>query len=448
MSDRVALLGLDVGTTTVRGLRLSARRIVNATTGAPEIAEPRVESRLPARLTPYVDGDLDLERLLELVDAWTGLAPADGGGVLFTGLAARAPSAARAAEALRARAGDGVVLATTDPRLEAWVAWMARAQALSRAHPESLVVNLDIGGGTTNVAWGRAGQVVATASLYVGARHVRLDTERRVAAATPEARQIAAALDVPLSRGERMPDAAAFTAWQVRALEELVLTGACTWPWLVQSAPNGIVETPARVTLSGGVGELAAALSSGGTAEFDDLGPELARALLASPLLAAGANAPDAGQATVWGLTLHSTTLSGATVLVPRPDLLPRRDVPIIASLTARDPDAAWTAALELARLSSAGGAVEVADLGLDADGVRALGLRLAAFLEGWPADRLLVLLLRVNVGLALGGYATGWGRRPAPLIVLDQIALQGARLITLGRPTGAHIPVSFSSLC
>lgn len=462
--DRIDLIGLDVGTTTVRGLRMSARRLVNATTGFSELADARVESRLSTQLTPFVEGDLDIPALLEMVEGWLeGSAPVAGGGVLLTGLAARSPSAGAAGEALRARVGDGVVLTASDPRLEAWVAFMARAGALSRANPGRWVVNLDIGGGTTNVAWGRNGTVLRTASLYVGARHVRLEPgSRRVAAMSPEASAMCEKSRFDIRPGLHIQGdlAETFIASMILGLREFVDTGEPGVslernPFLIQSPPRGapIEDTSGSsplITLSGGVGELVHGILAGEVCPgFDDLGPEMARALAASswvgPLAAGSA---DAGLATVWGLTLHATAFSGATTYLGRPDRLPLRDLPIVARVAAGAGESAWSAALELARSTPAGAGMVIEELSDELEPVRDLGHRLFCALAGWPPEKLLVLIIRPNVGLALGQYATRWGAAPAPLVILDQMVPKEARLITLGRPMGGQVPVTFSGLC
>ena len=48
---------------------------------------------------------------------------------------------------------------------------MGNCHALSKSHPTTPILNLDIGGGTTNLALGLDGQVLATGCLFVGARH-------------------------------------------------------------------------------------------------------------------------------------------------------------------------------------------------------------------------------------------------------------------------------------
>src|SRR5205807_3300838 len=91
-----------------------------------------------------------------------------------TGLAARAATAAAAVGLVRRRLGDALVATADDPCLESWLAFLGSCAGLSRAQPDTPVLNLDIGGGTTNLALGRAGEVLRTGCLFVGARHVQV----------------------------------------------------------------------------------------------------------------------------------------------------------------------------------------------------------------------------------------------------------------------------------
>ena len=53
-------------------------------------------------------------------------------------------------------------------------------------------------------------------------------------------------------------------------------------------------------------------------------------------------------------------------------------------------------------------------------------GTRLCRLLRdvAFPADRPLVLFLRVNAGKTLGHYVTGWGAAPRNLIVIDELSV------------------------
>ena len=174
----VRLVGLDFGTTTSSCVVASASLMHNAVSGRKELTGIREEFRSELVFTPFKDGRLDEDRLQQYVDEW--LAAGDvtpqeifGGGALLTGLAARQENASWLMDLVRSRLGDALIATADDPCLEAWLAFQASASALSRSQPDRWVINLDIGGGTTNLAAGKNGEVMATGSLFVGARHVQ-----------------------------------------------------------------------------------------------------------------------------------------------------------------------------------------------------------------------------------------------------------------------------------
>jgi ethanolamine utilization protein EutA len=159
---------------------------------------------------------------------------------------------------------------------------------------------------------------------------------------------------------------------------------------------------------------------------------------------------PDsAGRATVYGLLRHGTEVSGSTLFLPRPELLPLADLPILGGLSDTSGDAQVRELLELVRRSARGGCLQVRLGGEGAAVVRELGQRLARVLQelAFPADHPLVLLVRENVGKVLGQYVTGWGARPLNLVVLDEISLRDAQYTHLGTPRGQVVPVSFYGL-
>src|SRR5262249_38292400 len=108
--------------------------------------------------------------------------------------------------------------------------------------------------------------------------------------------------------------------------------------------PTGLADP--IVTVSGGVGELVYSHLAGealpSTTSFGDLGIDLARRLLASPDLAQSLAAfvpACAGRAPVYGLLRHATQISGSTLFLPDPAVLPLRDVPIFGLLESSSTD-------------------------------------------------------------------------------------------------------------
>lgn len=457
--SRPRFIGLDIGSTTT-SVVVAEARIVAAPGRGPALADTHELLRSPLVFTPFAGDDLDVARLLALLDGWLAdLAPGDlvGGGVLITGLAARAPGSAALVEALRARLGRALVATARDPRLEAWLAFMGNVAALSRARPDVRYLNLDIGGGTTNMAFGTEGEVARTGSLLLGARHVQVEPGGyRVVRLTPEARRACAVLAQGAEPGRELsPDAltALLDVW-IAALEAAVRDVSSIPPELIEASIDGLPDDLVPV-FSGGVGELVYRLARGevitDVTPYGDLGLDLARRILASPVLGAALqhHAPDCGGRSVaFGLLQHATDLSGATLYLPRADVLPLCDLPIVASLTCDSNAADVASALALARAAAPGACIALALPDSSLATVRALAGALARALgvHPFPAARPLVLLASHNVGKALGGYLTAWGTgvHRDGIIVIDEVRRPGACFVHLGHPAGTIVPVSF----
>jgi ethanolamine utilization protein EutA len=460
--QRIQLVGLDIGSTTTRVAIASARVLHNAATGRSEIGQVEEQLRTEPARTPFRGDDLDQAALLAIVDAALAAGGATpgaffGGGALLTGLAARASNAAAVACALRARVGDVVVATAGDPRLEAWLAFHGNVGELSRGAPDRFVLNLDIGGGTTNLAVGRAGEVGSTGWMWIGARHVEVEPGgHRLLRCSPEARRTMQRLGFDKHRGEVLSG---------RELELLLGAWIAELEGAVTGDPRPSVDelVPAQIALpaerdqidlafSGGVGGLVYDILAGRefppTTAYGDLGIELAHRIARSPVLGARVLVPDGrGRATVYGLLRHQTQVSGSTVFLPSSRRCPTGDLPILGSLEAGVSADELVRLVALAQAARPAGAIvvrgpfdarSIRDLGRD------LGRALGAALRALPDVVPLVVLAEQDLAKALGGYASEWGRCPLPLIVLDEVSPRGAELVRIGAPHGDVVPLSF----
>lgn len=474
------LVGLDFGTTTSSALVAEAVVRRNAVTGRMELSLTRETFRSPLVFTPLENDRLDLAATLRLVDDWLarggitpGHADVGGGGALLTGLTARRENARGLVAAIRQRLGPALVATADDPCLESWLAFQGSCAPLSRRYPEQTFLHLDIGGGTTNMALGRNGDVLATGCLFVGARHVRFTPgTRRIESLSSHSKALFAALGISAGPGDDLPpdDLTRILDWYLDLLGRAV-EGRADRAHPADRPTLDHVQVPLplplpptfygdvsekQVTLSGGVGELVYAAARGaappGITPYGDLGVDLAHRLLTHPTWARHwrASLPEGGgRATVAGLLRHATRISGTSIHLPAPSLLPLTDLPIVGSLLPHADQTVLRATLELARRAPGGAAVHVRGLLPEADGVRSFGARIASVLEemAWPKDRPLVLLLESNCGKALGQCASRWGQLTLPLVVADELDLPAARWVTLGKERDGVVPVSFHGL-
>jgi ethanolamine utilization protein EutA len=468
------LLGLDFGSTTSSALIVEARVLVNCVTGRREFGPAKTLYRSQSELTPLEDERLDETRLAALIDAWlaeSGVMPQaiQAGGAIVTGLAARAQNTSAVGRLVKSRVGEALIATAGDPCLEAWLAFMGNALSLSRGEPDADFANLDIGGGTTNLAWGRGGQVHSTGCWFLGARHVQfLPGSYQIVKLSPFAERLLPALGITSASGDELSakDLATLLEFQVAALETIATGDASLVPReLLRPLEQVRCDPPpaeAIVTFSGGVGELIYRHAAGellpSTTAFGDLGIDLAKRIAGSPRLSQHVRShvpPHAGRATVAGLTIHNTELSGNTLFLPRPETLPWCDLPLLGSIAWRGHDEAAQAAeferqlrplLELAARQTSGSCLAIDCRGDDHQSVKQLGERLARLLEAmnFPADRRLVLLVSANIGKTLGQYATRWGKIRCNLAVLDEIPDRQASFVTLGRLSDQSVPLSF----
>jgi len=465
--DQLLLIGLDFGSTTSSAIISQAQVLRNCSTGRLELGRRSVVYRSMLTFTPFANNLIDEQILAGHLDRWlreSGVTPGSfaSGGVIITGLAAQKGNVAAIQALVKQRVGDALFAVAEDPCLESWLAFMGSCLALSWAEPEAHFLNLDIGGGTTNLAMGINGEVLRCGGLYAGARHFQfVPGTYRITALSSYAARLLKDLDIGRSIGDTLsPDELRDIVDFYAALIEATV---CADRSRLNQDPFRYHEqmpfVPLRddvspvITLSGGVGELVYNHIRGdplpATTAFGDLGIDLARRLIESPVLSQHLRTHlpmNFGHATVYGLSLYGTLVSGTTLYLPNPGLLPLRDLPIVARLRMDASAEDVQQAVDMAGRGMRGGCIEIDGAGTDFGTVKKLGTRLAAALRktGFPCGRSLVLLVPQNVGKTVGSYASDWGRLPVKLIVIDELASRNSRFASLGAMRDNVVPVSF----
>jgi ethanolamine utilization protein EutA len=465
MTQTIKLVGLDCGSTTTSLVVASARLTIGAL-GRVEITQMEQVFRSAVVFTPFAGDRIDRARLESYLDGWlkcAGVRPEEifGGGALITGLAAQRENAAAIAAWIETRMADAVIATANDPRLESWLAFMGNCHALSKAHPHTPILNLDIGGGTTNLAVGLDGQVIATGCWFVGARHFQfvpgtyqLTHVSLYATALLEHLGIGRRVGETLLASEVDSILGFYLDWIEAAVEMNPQPfSTAIGQRHVQAplhGPRGL-DAPAAVTLSGGVGQLVYDQLGGatrvGVTQFGDLGGELAARIARSRSITGRMRrmTPEGlGRATVYGLLRHSTELSGATIYLPHPEQLPLKNVPIVGRVGPQATEEQLAQALELVSQSVPAAGLQVELERQDLEAVRGLGNRLAKLLaaRSLARDVTLVLLVPSNLGKVLGGYITRWGTLDVSLIVVDEVPLRDAQFVRLGRPREGIVPL------
>ena len=339
-------VGIDVGSTTshLTFSKLVLERQGVALSSRFEVVERTVTHRSPILLTPYVDlftiDTEELSRFIKGVYEDAGMRPedVDTGATIFTGEAAKKTNAEAISELFAAEAGK-FVCATAGPNLEAVMAAHgsgACARSESVDGEARTVLNVDMGGGTAKLAICRDGEIVETAAINVGARLVAMDELGRITRIEPAGLIVAEELGIPLEVGGTLSETQQREMAEV--LADCVLNLAERRP-LGALADRLMITDPLSfdgpidaVTFSGGVSEYVYGNES---RNFGDLGILLGQAVRAGvDRLGAPIEASEQQiRATVIGAGQYTLQVSGSTIFISRPDLLPLRNMPVVAPI-------------------------------------------------------------------------------------------------------------------
>ncbi|MCX5879115.1 MAG: ethanolamine ammonia-lyase reactivating factor EutA, partial [Deltaproteobacteria bacterium] len=160
--------------------------------------------------TPFLqDKTIDIDELTAFFKKEyerAGIDPADiqTGAVIITGESAKKHNAPQIAEALSKDAGK-LVAATAGPNFESLLAAMGSgATARSRDHGKT-ILSCDIGGGTSNLAISRDGEVLSTSCISVGGRLLALDSEVRIRQLADPAVKVMQDIGLDYRLGDRIP---------------------------------------------------------------------------------------------------------------------------------------------------------------------------------------------------------------------------------------------------
>lgn len=184
MREELLSVGIDIGTSTTQLIfsKLIIENMASSYT-VPRIVivDKEIIYRSPIYFTPLISiKEIDGPKVREIIEkeyqsAGINKEDIDTGAVIITGETARKENAAEVLTSLSGFAGDFVV-ATAGPDLESIISGKgAGAHLYSKTH-NTTVVNIDIGGGTSNLAVFKRGDVQDTGCLDIGGRLIKVDT--------------------------------------------------------------------------------------------------------------------------------------------------------------------------------------------------------------------------------------------------------------------------------
>src|SRR4030095_2158989 len=346
-SERITLnsVGIDIGSSTSHLIfsRLTLRRQGIALSSRFVVIKREIIHESPILLTPYVDKTtIDTDKLNEFIHEsyrQSGLTPndIDTGAIIVTGEAAKKKNAEAISALFSAEAGK-FVCATAGHNLEAILAAYGSGAVHMTYHEggDFTVMNVDVGGGTSKIAIVQSGKVIDSCAVEVGARLVAMDENGVINRLEDTALKIAKMAGVSLRFGDVMSedDKEKFSKTLCDSLFAVMERG--------QLSPQvkDLLLTPNLDFKD----QIHAVMFSGGVCEFiygyekrnlGDLGIQLGRRVRARANQLGGGNVPLRPaevriRATVIGASEYTVQVSGNTIYLSHPDLLPLRNLQVV----------------------------------------------------------------------------------------------------------------------
>lgn len=473
---QILSVGIDIGTSTTQ--LVFSRIEMDNTAGyftAPRIAitgkEILYKSQVyftPLKTQTLIDADAVREIVAQEFRS-AGYSPADTqtGAVIITGESARKENSAAVLQALSDFAGEFVV-STAGPDLESIIAGKGSGAWQYSIDNDCTVVNLDIGGGTSNIVFFNAGDTQGKICLDVGGRLIRLDSSSGspvVSYVSYAAAEAASLAGVRVEAGQSISRsdlrsicdafadclAGAIGIAPVSPLQEKILT------------PGSDVYRPARpsrrICFSGGVADCIYHQSGEDDLRYGDIGPILGQAIRENRYFKEQKwiQGGETIRATVVGAGTYTTNLSGSTIFYSE-GIFPVKNVPAL-KLTKDEQWAVLGGDTQLLRdkvrwflEQSDAPRMLLALQGLPDPDFATLKKLAGAIVDAMdgslaPGEPIIVVVERdIAKALGIALQQTGCGRKMASI---DSVKIEEGDYVDIGRPLmdGLVVPVVVKTL-
>ena len=464
---KLTSVGVDIGSSTSH---LVFSLLELSQEGTRYIVKKRtVLSESEILLTPYTDDlTIDVDRLGRFINqqyehAKLKREDVDTGALILTGVAVRRRNSRAIAELFAEEAGRFVSVTAGDG-LETTMAAHGSGAVARSGREDAVVLNIDVGGGTSKIAVCAGGRVREVTAIDVGARLLAMDGGNAVVRVEEAGRRHGGAVGVELELGQLINEDTlqAIASEMADRLFEVVNQQELTEETrgLLRLPPLAYRGKVDAVTFSGGVSEFIYGHADHNG--FGDMGAILGREIrsrvegLGIPILEPSARI----RATVIGASQYTIQVSGSTIFISPPDAVPVRNVPVLSVDFQWDDDidpARVIAAIDnaLRRLDLQAGRQPVA-LAFHWQG-SATFARLQAFcgavVEGLrpvlDKGHPLILVNDGDIGGILGLHFKEEMKLDKPVISVDGIVLQEFDYIDVGAliPSSGAVPVVIKSL-
>lgn len=343
MRETILSVGIDIGTSTTQ-LVFSNITIENTassfTVPRISIVDKEIIYRSDIAFTPLknlttIDSQ-EVRKIIENEYKKAGIKPSDvkTGAVIITGETARKENASDVLNTLSGLAGDFVV-ATAGPDLESIIAGKGAGANVLSKEKMCTVVNIDIGGGTSNLAVFKHGETIDTGCLDIGGRLIKVDkNSEEIVYISPKIKKLAKNIGISISEGEKanIDIIRSIAKEMVKLMEESVGLSSKSEMYEIIVTNKGIKDYRIDyITFSGGVADYIYNDDYSDYFRYGDIGVILGEEIKKSRLVKELNLAPaiETIRATVVGAGSHTTDISGSTITYTE-DVFPVKNIPIL----------------------------------------------------------------------------------------------------------------------
>ena len=204
-------IGIDVGSSTSHLVfsKLILVRDEDSPTQRFVIQERKVVYEGKIIPTPLLEDDtIDIDTLTDLIKKdcrSAGITRADiqTGAVIVTGETAKKHNAPQIAQALSHDAGK-FVAATAGPNFESILAALGSGATARSKDQNKTIMSCDVGGGTSNIAISKNGEILSTSCVSVGGRLLALDSDGAISRLNKPAVKVMRHLGLEYGLGDKI----------------------------------------------------------------------------------------------------------------------------------------------------------------------------------------------------------------------------------------------------
>lgn len=466
-TESIVSVGIDIGTTTTQ---LVFSRLTLKSSGGygitpkTEVSDKEILRRSSIYFTPLNGSDMidapGVRRIIEQEYDAAGFRPEmiDTGAVIITGESLHKSNSRSVCEEISSIAGDFVVT-SAGPDLESILAGKGAGCKEISEQPDYLgkiCCNLDIGGGTTNIACFCGGETISVGCLDIGGRLIRVDRSGRITYISEKLKVLAQRNGITLNIGMTLDMATAERICELMCgvLESAVGLAPVNEAVEYMATNHSIDVVPDLFTFSGGVADCIS--SEHEDFEFGDIGVLFGRVLRRSEFFRQNRvlSAAETMRATVIGAGNCSIELSGSTIEYRNCEF-PIKSIPVLRQNLSCAADIVGFAErlhYSIANRSTMGSAdrFAISVKGIknpSFDEVEQIAAEIASVLD--IIGDMLMIVVEEDMAKALGQALKRRIPRSFPLICIDGIACGDGDFIDIGEPVsgGKVIPAVVKTL-